>query len=103
MATTGDGLSASRLANLVAPTILTAFDDYQERFQALTRRARGRFEERDWRAAIEDAIERLDLYGEIIGRLEQDVRDQLDSRSSDRLVWAGMKAVYSGLIGPRDD
>ena len=101
--TTGDGISASRLANLVAPTILQAFDGYQERFQALTRRARGRFENREWRATLEDATERLDLYAEVIGRLEQEVRGQLESRVGDRLLWAGMKAVYSGVIGGRQD
>src|SRR5438876_8256841 len=102
-ATGGEGLSGSRLANLVAPTIVLAFEAYEAQFQALTRRARGRFDGREWRAALEDSTERLDLYTELIGRLERDVRAQLDSRVSDRPVWAGMKAVYSGLIGGRQD
>jgi len=101
--TGGDGVSASRLANLVAPTIVAAFEAYEAEFQALTRRARGRFDRREWRSALEDSTERLDLYGEVIGRLEEEVRAQLDSRVSERLVWAGMKAVYSGMIGGRQD
>ena len=99
----GDGVSASRLANLAAPAIVAAFEAYQDQFQALTRRARGRFEKREWRAALEDSTERLDLYSEVIGRLEQEVRGLLDNRVSDRLVWAGMKAVFSGMIGGRQD
>ena len=84
--TGGDGVSASRLANLVAPTIVAAFEAYEAEFQALTRRARGRFDRREWRSALEDSTERLDLYGEVIGRLEEEVRAQLDSRVSERLV-----------------
>jgi isocitrate dehydrogenase kinase/phosphatase len=95
--------SASRLANLAAPAILEAFDAYEERFQALTRRAARRFEERDWKGALADAIERLDLYGTVIGALEADVRALLESRVKDHAVWAWMKALYSGLIGGRVD
>jgi isocitrate dehydrogenase kinase/phosphatase len=98
-----DPPSASRLANLAAPAILDAFDSYQQRFQGLTRRARERFEGRDWKGAVADGIERLDLYGTVIGGLEADIRSLLESRVKDHAVWAGMKALYSGLIGGRAD
>ncbi len=101
----GDGseLSASRVANMAAGGILADFDSYQGAFRAVTRRARGRFEACDWQGAVEDAIERLDLYGRVIGQVEADVRRMLGNRVSDRLVWAGMKAVYSGLIAGRQE
>jgi len=101
----GDGseLSASRVANMAAGGILADFDSYQGAFRAVTRRARGRFEAGDWQGAVEDAIERLDLYGRVIGQVEADVRRMLGNRVSDRLVWAGMKAVYSGLIAGRQE
>jgi isocitrate dehydrogenase kinase/phosphatase len=98
-----DSLSASRLANLVAPAIRDAFDRYQGSFQQLTRRARGRFEQRDWKGAVADAIGRLDLYGTVIPELVGEVRSRLGARTADRLVWAGMKAIYSGLIAGRPD
>ena len=96
-------LPASRLANLVTPAVLEALDLHQAGFQELTRRARNRFENRDWKGALEDATARLDLYGKVIGDLEQEVRDQLGQRVADRPVWTGIKAVYSGLIGSRPD
>ncbi len=96
-------LSASRLANLAAGAVVEAFDRHQEAFAAIGRRARGRFERRDWSGAVQDAAERLDLYGCAIDEVESRVRATLGTRESDRLVWAGMKAVYSGLIAGRQD
>ncbi len=96
-------LSTSRLANLGAGAIAEAFDAYQGGFEAITRRALDRFERRDWRGAMADAVERLDLYGDVIDRIERDMRKALDSRITDRLLWAGLKAVYSGLIVGRRD
>ena len=96
-------LSASRLANLVPPAIVDALDGYATRFDEISRRAKRRFESCDWPGAVADARERLDLYGAVIDHVEGRVRAMLGSRVSDRLVWAGMKAVYSGLIAGRDD
>src|SRR5262249_56335010 len=45
----------------------------------------------------------LDLYGRAIDAIEGGVRTMLGRRVSDRLLWAGMKAVYSGLIAGRTD
>jgi isocitrate dehydrogenase kinase/phosphatase len=103
---TADGsteLSASRVANVAAPAILESFEGCQEAFNAVTRRARSRFELRDWKGAAADATERLDLYGREIDEIEGGVRAMLGPRLNDRLVWAGMKAVYSGLIAGRTD
>jgi isocitrate dehydrogenase kinase/phosphatase len=96
-------LSASRLSNVAATVIAKAFEAYQDSFQQVTRRARNRFEERDWRGAVADGSERLDLYGRAIGELETEVRALLGHRVNDRMVWAGMKAVYSGLIEGRQE
>src|SRR6266498_1919111 len=96
-------LSARRLANLAAGAIAEAFDAYQNGFEAITRRALHRFERRDWSGALADAVERLDLYGDVIDRIERDMREALEIRMRDRLLWTGLKAVYSGLIAGRRD
>jgi isocitrate dehydrogenase kinase/phosphatase len=104
MARAGLGdLSASRLANVTANAVVGAFDTYQYGFAAISRRARGRFERRDWAGAVADGSERLDLYGHVIDRVERVVRQTLAGRVADRLVWASTKAVYSGLISGRED
>src|SRR5450756_667084 len=96
-------LSAGRLAGAVVPAIVAGFDRYQAEFMGITRRAKGRFERCDWRGALADAAERLDLYGHVIDRLENEVRSALGERVADRHVWAAMKAAYSVRIADRPD
>src|SRR5690606_41841213 len=50
-----------------------------------------------------DARERLDLYERVARRAADSIRDLLENRTKDQMVWAGMKAVYSGLIMQRHD
>jgi len=96
-------LTDNRLANLGANAIHQAFDTYQTQFKILTRRAQARFEKQDWRGMQADAVERLDLYKKIVEQILIDVHRLLGARSTDRLIWASLKAVYSGLIAGRDD
>ena len=93
----------SRLAGQAAPAILGAFERHQEQFAEISRRARGRFERRDWKGALNDAAERLDLYGKVIDGVERDVRQLLGPRVLDRMPWAAIKAVYSSSIAGRPD
>ncbi len=96
-------LTESRLANLGANAALRAFDRYCDRFAAITRRAPGRFEQRDWRGMQADMVERLELYRDVVGRLTDDIRELMGDRVEDKLVWVAIKAVYSGLIADRND
>jgi isocitrate dehydrogenase kinase/phosphatase len=95
--------SASRLADAVAPAIVASYDLYQAAFVEITRRAKERFERCDWVGAVADAAERLDLYGHVIDRLENEVSSVLGERVTDRQVWAAMKVAYSGLIADVPD
>jgi isocitrate dehydrogenase kinase/phosphatase len=97
------GLTDSRLANVGANAIHQAFEAYQRQFKILTRRAQSRFENRDWLGMQADAVERLDLYKKGVDEILIDVHRLLGERSHDKLIWASMKAVYSGLIASRDD
>ncbi len=91
-------LTDSRLANIGARTIHQAFETYRTQFNTITRQAKGRFEEQDWRGLQEDSRQRLGLYRRIVDLVESAVRDLLAERLHDKLIWASMKAVYSGLI-----
>ena len=96
-------LTDSRRANLGAHVIYDAFAAYQSRFQAITSRAGQRFLNREWRGMQSDTRARLDIYKEIVDDVVADIRSLLGKREQERLVWAAMKAVYSGLIATRDD
>ncbi len=96
-------ITDSRRSNLGAHLIVDAFDGYRSRFRIITLRSRLRFEQRDWAASAADAVERLTLYRATVDQLEPDIRGMLGERITDPFLWAGMKAVYSGLIADRDD
>lgn len=96
-------LSDSRLANLGTGAIFNAFLEYRCEFEAITLRARYCFQKRLWHQGQLDSVERLDLYKKLIDRVVNEIRDLLAERVQEKLVWASMKAVYSGLISQRDD
>lgn len=96
-------LSDSRLANIGAKTIQQAYTTFHTQFQAITQRARERFEKQDWAGMQTDATERLLIYRRIVELAEAAVRDLLADRLDDKLIWASMKAVYSGSIADRDE
>ena len=91
----------SSLASAAAETISQAFETYQQQFKEITRRARTRFENRDWRGMQRDAIERLDLREQIIRRVVAEMRTMLGEQVKDKIVWAQMKAAYLESINCR--
>lgn len=96
-------LTDSRMANVGAKMIYYAFEYYQACFQAVTSRAKLRFEKCDWSGQQADAVERLELYKTIVDPLVSRIRELLDKRVYEKLIWASMKAVYSNLIENRPD
>jgi isocitrate dehydrogenase kinase/phosphatase len=93
-----DGLARDGSAALLA-----AFDDYGEQFRGITRRARARFEQRDWHGMQHDAADRLDLYGRVIAGAVAALPAVLGAAVQDKRVWAAMRAAYSRRITGRPD
>jgi isocitrate dehydrogenase kinase/phosphatase len=54
--------TAVRPVSSAVASIHAAYDEYELGFEEVTRRARSRFERRDWSGAQADATERLALY-----------------------------------------
>lgn len=85
-------------ADQVARSIVEAFLAYNDEFRRLTRRARVRFETRNWRAARADAVERIELYERRVQRAVEEtaaVPGRLDER---RDFWAQVKRHYARQI-----
>jgi len=99
----GNRLTDSRLANLGATALQRSFLAHSEAFRAITRRAQSRFENRDWAGQRADAQDRLAIYRRTVDWVEAEMRRFLGDRIHTRTLWAGMKAVYSGLIEQQDD
>src|SRR4051812_36294014 len=91
-------LTDSRLAALCAEETRQARDEYEARFDEITRRARDRFLARDWRGSYEDAAERLRLYSVVLDGLTNRVEALMGPRLRTRALWSATKAVYSSLI-----
>ncbi len=83
----------SRLANLGANAIYRTFSAYQISFQEITRRAKSRFENRDWHSLRADATERLGLYGDSVNAIVTQIRELFGERVQDKLLWTSLKAV----------
>jgi isocitrate dehydrogenase kinase/phosphatase len=97
------GLSDSRLAGLGAKAVASAWAEMADRHLIVTRRARHRFEARDWAGLDADHVERLDLYTRAAADTADRLRHTLGARVHDPMVWAGMKAVYAVLVATRPD
>ncbi|HAJ34736.1 MAG TPA: bifunctional isocitrate dehydrogenase kinase/phosphatase [Chloroflexi bacterium] len=91
------------LARNAAAAIHSAFDDYHNEFKAITRRARERFERREWAQWQDDAVERLGLRETVVQRLVAGLRLMLGEQVHSPYVWAAIKAAYARLINQRKD
>ncbi len=95
--------SQATIQSRAAALILDAFLDYNARFSDITRRAKRRFERRDWKYVRVDAAARIDLYEvcvrETLGRLELLLEERVRSRS----VWALIRNELEALVAPMLD
>lgn len=87
------------LAQEIASTICEDFSAYNTEFRAITRRARRRFENRDWKGSQRDAVERIDLYDISVKRTRVEIKRRLGHLCTDKTLWAKTKASYANLIG----
>ena len=91
------------LAVRVAHAVYRPFVEYRSGFDAITRRARDRFEGRDWRALHRDSVERIDLYDQTVAGARADVDGLLGDRLEDRDIWHRARREYRTLIATRPD
>ena len=86
-----------------ATLIRDAFEHRREAFRAVTRRARGRFEDRNWHAAQADAAERLDVFRRVVSRTVVELRTALGAGLADRERWSRLRSAYAALVAGRTD
>jgi isocitrate dehydrogenase kinase/phosphatase len=75
--------------------IHAGYERYHHGFEEITRRARDRFERRDWLGAQADATERLTLYKVHLDGAVSDVHDILQDAVMERTLWAAMRALHA--------
>lgn len=86
-----------------AALIVDGFDDYNARFSDITRRARKRFERRDWKLAQMDNAARIDLYGECLRETLARLEAALEDRVRSRPLWRAIRVAYAERIAALPD
>ncbi len=74
--------------------IYDGFVHYNGLFHRITRRARTRFERRDWRGHQQDLVERVDLYEKSVRRIVLALRRHLGDRVKDRQLWNEIRNYF---------
>jgi isocitrate dehydrogenase kinase/phosphatase len=92
-----------QLALGAAKRIRTGFDAFTDEFASITKRAKWRFQTRDWKGRHEDALERLDLYEKVLREVAAAIEGLLAFSLRDETVWASIKDCFAGLVGGRHD
>src|SRR5690606_23637015 len=82
----------------VSKVVRDAFDDYHARFAAISRRAKKRFEQRDWTGARADAAERLDLYDLCIDECRRRLVALMGLHAHDRALWRQVRDAFAASI-----
>jgi isocitrate dehydrogenase kinase/phosphatase len=81
-------------AESVADRIQASFNAYHGEFAAITKRAKGRFERREWREVLADAEDRLGLYHRYLDGIEAELRARMGAALRDYQAWAEIKGEY---------
>ncbi len=74
--------------------IYDGFIHYNNVFHRITRRARTRFEKRDWQGHQQDIVERVDLYEKSVRRIVLELRRHLGTRVKDRELWNAIRSYF---------
>ena len=81
-----------------AHLILTAYYRYFYQFKRITKRAKIRFETRDWHGMQADARERISYYRDAVGQTTDEVLRLLGPKTSDDKIWKETRNYYSHEI-----
>jgi isocitrate dehydrogenase kinase/phosphatase len=93
----------SAAAATCVETILQAYQDYQTRFRAITRRAKNHFAQCHWQDMQADTVLRLDLYKSIVDAAEADLRRRFGARIDSQNLWLQAKIAYTAGIADREE
>jgi isocitrate dehydrogenase kinase/phosphatase len=96
-------MTSNDSASLAARLTLDAFDSFNTSFQTVTRRAKRRFENKDWAGARRDATERLDLYEDALNQCVVQLERAFGNRAREQSLWITAKPRFATLAGERYD
>lgn len=83
---------------LAGRAIHEAFVKYDENFIRITRRAKRRFETRDWRGSQRDLAERIELYTKAVDRTIAGLGRALPGLPDDRPLWQDIRRAFGDRV-----
>ena len=90
-------------ADRAAAVLFGEYEGWCGAFAEVTRRAKRRFETRDWHGTQADAAERLALYRRHVDAAVACLTELLGADVRRRAIWARVRPVYAGLLEARPD
>ncbi|MEL6820939.1 MAG: bifunctional isocitrate dehydrogenase kinase/phosphatase [Calditrichota bacterium] len=93
----------SQIAAQTAKAMMRSFEGFFTQFKSITRRAKGRFEQRHWHGMQTDAAVRLKVYRRATDMALADIEDIMGSRINELELWSKAKQDYSQLLTDRED
>lgn len=96
-------MSTNNTAELAAQIVLEAFEAFDAAFRSITRRAKHRFEQRDWQGGRHDSIERLDSYERSLDQVVRKLDTSIGSPAREASLWIAAKPKCAALLALRYD
>ncbi len=87
----------------IASCIAQGFEAYHQAFARISQRARERFQDRDWAAARDDAVERIELYDQCVAHCRAQLQQVLGEVVPSHALWRDVKHDFADLIASRLD
>ena len=87
--------ATSDLKAICSQIIYDGFNRYNTRFHRITRRAKQRFEKRDWQGHQDDIVERILLYERSAQRVVKLLRKTMDTKIQDPEVWGQIRIYFA--------
>ena len=94
-------MAKSRDRELIAESsqiIYDGFVRYNSAFHKITRRARTRFEQRDWQGHQDDIVERINLYEKSVRRVVLMLQKTLGNRTYDHQFWNLIRSYFGARL-----
>ncbi len=83
--------------------IYDGFIRYNSNFHRMTKRARTRFEQRDWKGHQQDIVDRVDLYEKSVRRIVLALRKILGERVDDKALWHEIRSYFGERLNQVPD
>jgi isocitrate dehydrogenase kinase/phosphatase len=93
----------NHIADQAARLTLEEFDSFNSVFRTITRRARQRFEEKDWLGSRQDAAERIDSYERALDNAARGLEALLGELAGNQQVWTAARGHFASLVADRYD